>query len=45
MPVDFPAWDRVYAFFRRRREAGLIAELHNRLRGKVRERAYRGGSS
>ncbi|MEU0837591.1 transposase [Streptomyces sp. NPDC005969] len=31
MPVDFPAWDRVYAFFRRWREKGLIAELHDRL--------------
>ena len=40
MPVDFPAWDRVYAFFRRWRD-GLIAELHDRLRGKVRERAGR----
>ncbi|MCX4451319.1 transposase [Streptomyces sp. NPDC058369] len=41
MPVDFPARDRVYAFFRRWREAGLIAELHDRLRGKVREQAGR----
>ncbi|WP_232838100.1 IS5 family transposase [Streptomyces atratus] len=41
MPVDFPAWDRVYAFFRRWRETGLIAELHDRLRGKVREQAGR----
>jgi transposase len=41
MPVDFPAWDRVYAFFRRWREAGLIAELQDRLRGKVREAAGR----
>ena len=41
MPVDFPAWDRVYAFFRRWREAGLIAEFHDRLRGKVREQAGR----
>jgi transposase len=31
MPVDFPAWDRVYAFFRRWRD-GLIAEFHDRLR-------------
>ncbi|WP_282694770.1 IS5 family transposase [Streptomyces sp. CC208A] len=37
MPVDFPAWDRVYAFFRRWRNNGLIGELHDRLRGKVRE--------
>lgn len=41
MPVDFPAWDRVYAFFRRWRD-GLIAEFHDRLRGKVREQAGRG---
>ncbi|MCP3822768.1 IS5 family transposase [Streptomyces sp. A3M-1-3] len=37
MPADFPAWGRVYAFFRRWREHGLIAEFHDRLRGKVRE--------
>lgn len=37
MPVDFPAWDRVYAFWRRWRDKGLIAEFHDRLRGKVRE--------
>jgi transposase len=37
MPVDFPAWDRVYAFFKRWRDKGLVKELHDRLRGKVRE--------
>ncbi|MET8748429.1 IS5 family transposase [Streptomyces sp. NPDC004728] len=37
MPADFPAWGRVYAFFRRWREHGLINEFHDRLRGKVRE--------
>lgn len=37
LPVDFPVWDRVYAFWRRWRERGLIDELHDRLRGKVRE--------
>ncbi|MEU0820259.1 IS5 family transposase [Streptomyces mirabilis] len=36
MPVDFPAWDRVYAFFRRWRKQGLAGELHDRLRGRVR---------
>lgn len=41
LPVDFPAWDRVYAFWRRWRNNGLIAELHDRLRGKVREAAGR----
>jgi len=41
MPADFPPWDRVYAFFRRWREGGLIDELHDRLRGRVREGAGR----
>ncbi|MFD9445294.1 transposase [Streptomyces sp. NPDC060006] len=41
MPADFPGWGRVYDFFRRRREHGLIPEFHDRLRGKVRERAGR----
>ncbi|MGW0771837.1 transposase [Streptomyces sp. NPDC002676] len=40
-PADFPAWGRVYAFFRRWREHGLITEFHDRLRGKVREREGR----
>ncbi|MFJ3980268.1 hypothetical protein [Streptomyces sp. NPDC090021] len=31
MPADFPAWARVYAFFRRWREHGLIAVFHDRL--------------
>lgn len=37
MPADFPAWDRVYAYFRRWRDQGLAQEFHDRLRGKVRE--------
>ena len=37
LPSDFPGWGRVYAFFRRWREHGLIAEFHDRLRGTVRE--------
>lgn len=45
LPVDFPPWDRVYAFFRRWRDSGLIAELHDRLHdrlhGRVREAAGR----
>ncbi|WP_233518572.1 IS5 family transposase [Streptomyces corynorhini] len=41
MPGDFPAWDRVYAFARRWRDQGLLAELHDRLRGQVREDAGR----
>ncbi|MGQ4444793.1 hypothetical protein ACN6LI_002978, partial [Streptomyces violaceoruber] len=38
MPADFPAWARGYAFFRRWRENGPVAEFHDRLRGRVRER-------
>ncbi|MET9572456.1 transposase [Streptomyces virginiae] len=41
MPADFPVCDRVYAFFRRWRQAGRIAEFHDRLRGMVREREGR----
>ncbi|MEV5012803.1 IS5 family transposase [Streptomyces sp. NPDC056159] len=41
MPADFPPWDRVYAFFRRWRENALVAEFHDRLRGRVRERLGR----
>ncbi|CAL9663975.1 transposase [Streptomyces sp. Tu 3180] len=41
MPADFPAWDRVYAFFRRRRDRGLTAEFHDRLRERVHEAAGR----
>ena len=37
MPADFPPWDRVYAFFRRWRDHGLVREFHDRLRGRVRE--------
>ncbi|GLW59628.1 transposase [Kitasatospora phosalacinea] len=41
MPADFPPWDRVYAFFRRWCERGLVREFHDRLRRKVREQAGR----
>ncbi|MGO4417259.1 IS5 family transposase [Streptomyces sp. MCAF7] len=41
MPVDFPPWDRVYAFFRRWRENALVKEFHDRLRAKVREKLGR----
>jgi transposase len=43
MPADFPPWDRVYAFFRRWRDHGLVTEFHDRLRGHVRVRAGREG--
>ena len=39
MPADFPAWDRVYAFWRRWRDKGWTREFH--LRDKVREAAGR----
>ncbi|MFE2431614.1 transposase [Streptomyces sp. NPDC059373] len=29
MPADFPVWDRVYAFYRRWRDRGLVKELHD----------------
>jgi transposase len=37
MPADFPPWDRIYAFFRRWRDHGLVKEFHDRLRARVRE--------
>jgi transposase len=41
MPADFPPWDRVYAFFRRWRDRGMVREFHDRLRGRVRMREGR----
>ncbi|MEU7405170.1 transposase [Streptomyces sp. NPDC044948] len=41
MPADFPAWERVYAFFRRWRNKGMVSEFHDRLRDRVREAARR----
>lgn len=41
MPVDFPAWHRVYVLFRRRRDKGLVKEFHDGLRGKTRAAAGR----
>ncbi|MFE5587337.1 IS5 family transposase [Kitasatospora sp. NPDC056531] len=41
IPADFPPWDRVYAFFRRWRDHGMVKEFHDRLRRKVREKAGR----
>ena len=41
MPVDFPHWARVYAFFRRWRQNELVTEFHDRLRGQVRVREGR----
>ncbi|WP_370221009.1 transposase [Kitasatospora sp. MAP12-22] len=42
MPADFPTWDRVYAFWRRWRDRGLVREFHDRLRRRVRESEGRG---
>jgi transposase len=41
MPADFPPWDRVYAFFARWRDRGLVGELHDRLRAHCRRAAGR----
>ena len=41
MPADFPVWDRGYAFARRWRPSERLGELHERLRGLVREDAGR----
>lgn len=41
IPADFPPWDRVYAFFRRWRDHGLVKEFHDRLRAQVREKVGR----
>ncbi|WP_247703159.1 IS5 family transposase [Streptomyces sp. F63] len=43
MPADFPPWPRVYAFFARWRDLGLVAELHERLREAVRRSQGRRG--
>lgn len=41
MLADLPPWDRVYAFFRRWRDHALVREFHDRLRGRVRQKAGR----
>ncbi|MFD3307174.1 transposase [Streptomyces sp. NPDC058694] len=45
MPADFPPWPRDYAFFARRRDTGLVSELHERLREAVRRSQGRAASS
>jgi transposase len=42
LPVDFPDWLAAYRFFRRWRDQGLLAVLHDRLRRACREAAGRG---
>ncbi|MFI9210494.1 IS5 family transposase [Streptomyces sp. NPDC053253] len=41
MPVDFPPWDRVYAFSRRWRDRGLVKEFYDRLHRQARTRLRR----
>ena len=42
LPVDFPNWPAAYRFFRRWRDQGLLAVLHDRLRRACRVAAGRG---
>lgn len=37
LTADFPPWKRVYAFFCRWRDNGLIREFHDRLRDRARK--------
>ncbi|WP_406729937.1 IS5 family transposase [Streptomyces sp. GD-15H] len=41
LPADFPPYRRVHAFARRWQVTGLLAEFHDRLRDRVREKAGR----
>jgi transposase len=41
LPVDFPPWDAVYAFFQRWSQRGLPQQLVDRLRHRLRVRARR----
>ena len=41
LPHDFPPWDDVWEHFRRWRDTGLIAAVHDALRLQVREQAGR----
>jgi transposase len=41
LPADFPPYRRVHAFARRWQVTGLLAELHDRLRNKVRQKEGR----
>jgi transposase len=41
IPANFRPWHRVYAFFRRWRDHGLVREFHDRLRAGVRQQAGR----
>ncbi|MFE1050488.1 IS5 family transposase [Streptomyces olivaceus] len=41
LPADFPTYRRVHAFARRWQVTGLLAELHDRLRDKIRQKEGR----
>jgi transposase len=41
LPVDFPPWDAVYAFFQRWNQRGMPHHLVDRLRNRLRVRARR----
>ncbi|MFI0717349.1 transposase [Streptomyces inhibens] len=41
VPTSIPPYPRVHAFARRWQVTGRLAELHDRLRGKVREKEGR----
>jgi transposase len=41
LPADFPPWKTVHGFFTRWKAAGVIAQIHDRLREQVRIRAGR----
>jgi transposase len=41
LPVDFPPWEAVYAFYQRWNQRGLPRELTHRLRALLRKRARR----
>jgi putative transposase len=41
LPHDFPAWQTVYGYFRRWRQAGLWEQLNDALREAVRQQAQR----
>lgn len=39
LPKDYPPWQTVYACFRRWHRGGLLLQIHESLRGKVRQDA------
>jgi transposase len=41
LPADFPPYRRVHAFTRRWQVTGLLAELHDRLRDRIRQKEGR----